>query len=120
MTSTLTRARAAKRSLRRDLEALRQESRPVEMRRLLPAGWHPDVSGLTWEEWLTQLDECSTFAGHVLTPNTVQIMIAEADRNEAEAKRNGTYREPRQMTDAEWEAYTWERYAEQIARQKSL
>lgn len=120
MTSTLTRARAAKRTLRRDMEALRQEARPVEMRRLLPAGWHPAVSGLTWAEWLTQLDEGSTFAGHALTPNTVQQMMDEADRNEQESRRNGTFREPRRMSDEEWAAYCAERGALQLARQRGL
>lgn len=118
--TTLNRARNARRLLRRDLEALRQEARPVEFRRLLPAGWHPAKAGLTWGEWLDQLDEATTFNGHPLTPNTVQRMTEEADRNEAEAKRDGTYREPRRMSDEQWERQCAVWGEQQLARQRGL
>lgn len=116
MTSTLTRARSAKKFLRRDLEALREQARPSDLRRLLPDGWYPS----DWANWLTTLDEASEFNGHVLTPNITQRMIEEASRNEAEAKRNGTFREAQRMSDEQWEAYLWRKYEEQLARQRGL
>lgn len=119
--TTLTRAQSAKRALRRDLEALRQEARPEPMRtNLLPDGWHPAKSGLEWSDWLTQLDEGTTFNGQVLTPSAVERMIVEAEANEAAAKAAGTYREPKRMSDAEWAEQCAERYAEQIKRQRAL
>jgi len=120
MTSTLDRARLAKRSLRRDLLALREAARPIEYRQLLPTGWHPAQSGLTWAEWLTQLDERSEWNGQVLVPSVVDRMIAEAGRNEAQAKREGTFREPATMDEEQWQQYCAECHARQIARQRGL
>ena len=118
--TTVERARNARRALRRDLITLREEARPVEHRQLLPEGWHPAKSGLTWPEWMTLLDERTTFNGHVLVPSVVDRMIAEADRNEAQAKRDGTFRKPATMNDEEWAAYCAECHARQMARQRGL